>query len=445
MTITLSSGVAILARILGFAIFDIRLLPGGCKVQGMFPSVGSNALPFSRKRYIGMFLALLSVSVLSTAVLIASGSFAEAVEDPSTSTLDSDSDSQIDTSPYLRDSIEASRKSLAEKFFGVELSAFGDAFSFYDDTGNQKMKWGAFELDATADLIDDFQASVAVLNDSTGLSIPVSFIDYNTSGGRIAPRGRLWVEKGFHVQLGRFDVPFGNDWQFFASKDSVSISRPFTTDLVMNGGYNDEGMRALGNDGSYNFNVFVLRGFNAGHLVGTRLGMTPFGDPFSFNSARDANIFELGLSYFYDGNSSWRKNEVGEAVDAEIRMNDWLGRFEYMTRKQEALPDAERIILRGWHYTQEYSPDEMSMWPTTLFARYEQGVISPPEIATLGPEAGDERDVRVTAGFKTNLGGSDVVQWKFEVQHYLKTTPTTREMPGFGRSLFWYTQFVVVL
>jgi hypothetical protein len=255
------------------------------------------------------------------------------------------------------------------------------------------------------------------------------------------------VEKGFHIQVGRFDVPFGNDWQFFASKDSVSISRPLTTELVMDGGYNDKGIRVLGNNGSINFNTYVLRGFNEGRLIGGRLGLTPFSDPFSLKTAKEPKTFEVGLSYFYDANASWKKNETGFAADAEVFVDDWSGRFEYVNRKKEPVLGAESSALRGWHITSEYllDEDEGIAWPTTVFARYEQGTLEPPEIASLGAEAGDARDVRVAAGARTNLGGSDVVQLKFEVQHYRNATPATRAMSGFGRNLLWFMQMVVAL
>jgi hypothetical protein len=89
--------------------------------------------------------------------------------------------------------------------------------------------------------------------------------------------------------------------------------------------------------------------------------------------------------------------------------------------------------------------DEGFAWPTTVFARYEQVALEPPEIASLGTDAGDARDVRVAAGARTNLGGSDVVQLKFEVQHYRSATPATRAMPGFDRNLLWFVQLVVAL
>jgi len=345
----------------------------------------------------------------------------------------------------LRESLDKAKTALAEQLFGFQFSAFGDVQSGYDDAGKQKLNWGSFELDVSGDFSDNMQAAMAVVQTQERASLATGFLDYHISGGRIAPRGRLWVEKGFHFQAGRFDVPFGNDWQFFASKDSVSITRPITTELIMAGGYNDKGIRVLGNNGSVNFNAFLLRGFNKGRLVGGRVGLTPFSDPFSLKGAREPKTLELGLSYFYDANTSWKKNETGFAVDSEVHLDAWTGRFEYLVRKTEPQLGMERTTLRGWHITQEYALGEVVSWPTTIFARYDQSVMGPPDIDVYGATAGDSRDVRVAAGFSSNLFNSNILQWKFEVQHYRAATSSTREIPGFGRSILWLTQLVVIL
>jgi hypothetical protein len=255
----------------------------------------------------------------------------------------------------------------------------------------------------------------------------------------------LWVEKGLHIQAGRFDVPFGNDWLFFASKDSVSISRPLTTELVMEGGYNDTGFRVLGNNGSVNFNAFLLHGFSSGRLVGGRVGLTPFSDPFSLKFAQEPKRGEVGLSYFYDASSGWKKNEVGWAADGEMHWDDLSGRFEYMFRKKYPALDGstESTVLRGWHFTSEYALGETVAWPTTLFARYERVIVRPAEIASPDAAAGDDRDIRVAAGVSSVFG--ETLQLKFEMQHYRAATPSTREMPGFGRRIFWFTQMVLML
>ncbi|MBI5918883.1 MAG: hypothetical protein HY849_05875 [Nitrosomonadales bacterium] len=346
----------------------------------------------------------------------------------------------------MREAIDEAREDLAEKLHGVQVSAFGDVQSIYGDTGRQKLDWGAFELDVGGEFNDDLQTAFAIVETKMTTALAVGFLDYHAfGGGRIAPRGRLWVEKGLHFQLGRFDIPFGSDWQFFASKDSASISRPLTTDLVMEGGYNDAGLRILGNDGTVNFNAYLLHGFNAGRLVGGRLGLTPFSEPFSLKGAQEPKLAEFGLSYFLDADATKRKRETGVAVDAESHLGDWTGRLEYMVRKKEPTVLDAGLTMRGWHVTQEYELGESLAWATKLFVRYERVVIRPAEIATPGAGPGDDRDVRLAAGFSTNVGNSDLLQWKLEVQNYRAATPTTRTTPGFGSGQMLFTQFVVVL
>ncbi|NOU24450.1 MAG: hypothetical protein HOO90_02820 [Methylotenera sp.] len=349
--------------------------------------------------------------------------------------------------PSLRDLLDKGKDKLANKLYGLQLSAFGDAHSNYSDSGKQMFEWGVFEVDAAIDSGAELQGAMAIVTDKNKTTIPVAFLDYHTFGGLIAPRGRLWAEKGFHLQAGRFDVPFGNDWQFYASKDSVSISRPLTTELVMEGGYNDIGIRALGNNGTFNFNTFLLRGFNRGQLLGGRLGVTPFSDPFSLKNAKDPKTFEIGLSYLYDADKAWNKNESAFAIDSEAHLSAWTARFEYIVRSKNPLLSDGATRQTGWHFTQEFALPESVAWPTTVFVRYEKAALRPSEISDpeIGTNAGDGHDARIAAGFSTNLGNADLLLWKFEIQHYLRATPSTREMPGYRHENLLFTQLVLTL
>lgn len=347
--------------------------------------------------------------------------------------------------PTLREQIDNAKKKIGETLFGLDVMAFGDVNSYYNDAGDPAYQGGAFEIDAAIDTAYDIQAAIAVVQNAGENSVPVAFFDYNTSGASIAPRGRLSVEKGFHIQIGRFDIPFGNDWQFFASKDSVSISRPLSTDQVMDGGYNDEGIRVFANNGSFNYNTYLLHGFYGQRLVGGRIGITPFSDPFSLKTTKDPKSFELGVSYLYDNKADWKKNETAIALDAEVRLDAWVARFEYMVRNQDPLLADGVESLRGWHLTQEYALPEAIAWPTTVFLRYGEAIKNPPEINSAGADQGNERDARVDIGFSMNLGNSNIFQWKFEIQNYLNATPTTRQSAGYGHKPYWLTQLVVIL
>ncbi len=326
------------------------------------------------------------------------------------------------------------REGLAAKLGGLQVSAFGDLlFARDSETGRPKADLGALELDLALDLGEVMQASGAFVATPEGSEFPVGFLDWHLFGGRIAPRGRLWVEKGFHVQAGRFDVPFGNDWQFFASKDSVSISRPLTTEILLDGGYNDTGIRVLGNDGTFNFNAFVLRGFSSGRLAGGRMGLTPFGNPFSLAGAREGKILEFGVSYLFDRGPDARKRGSAYSLDSEFRSGTFLLRGEYIERAWEGEPDSPRTVRRGWHLDAEVALGETLPLPTTVFTRYERagGLV----------ENGGRYDIRWVAGASLSLGG--VAQLKVEAQRCLAATQETLDSPAYRGTQF-LAQLVLV-
>jgi len=339
--------------------------------------------------------------------------------------------------PTLKDSIESARKNLSEAAFGIQPLFFGDVLTSYDDDGQRHISWNALELDLSKEFHEDLQASAAFVQTHDAAHMTVGFLDYHPFGGMVAPRGRLWVEKGFHIQVGRFDVPFGNDWQFFGSKDSVSISRPLTTTDIMGGGYNDAGIRVLGNNGTLNFNAFLLRGFSQGDLVGGRVGLTPFGNPFSLKGLREPKTAEFGYSYFFDVNRGGRKAGWGSAVDAEIRLDPWTWRGEYLTRILEPTELQTRASRHGWQITQEFA---FGGALPTLFARYERSTV-PTGNGTTEPMI-HEPNTRLAVGFSAVQWG--VLQLKLEGQRYLDASAATRETPGYSQTR-WYAQVVLVL
>jgi hypothetical protein len=339
--------------------------------------------------------------------------------------------------PTLKDSIERGRGRLTETLFGFQPSFFGDGLTTYDDLGRRHFDWDALELDLSGELHEDLQASFAFVQTQDSAHMTVGFLDYHPFGGMVAPRGRLWVEKGFHIQAGRFDVPFGNDWQFYASKDSVSISRPLTTTDIMDGGYNDAGIRALGNNGTLNFNVFLLRGFSRGHLMGGRIGLTPFGNPFSLKGLREPKTTEFGISYFVDANRGGRKAGWGSALDAEIRLDPWTLRGEYVTRTQDATETQSHATRHGWQVTQEYA---LGGALPTLFARYERATL--PSLDGLQPVPAAEPTSRLAFGLSSTQWG--ILQLKLEAQHYLHAEAAVQAAPGYSQTR-WYAQIVLVL
>lgn len=340
--------------------------------------------------------------------------------------------------PTLRAALDGARGRLADHLAGIQVSAFGDALWGPDDQGRRQVRAEAVEVDWAGDLGRDLEMAGAVTRTGGETHLPVGFLDFHPFGAQLAPRGQLSVEKGFHIQAGRFDVPYGNDFQFYASKDSLTLSRPWTTTAVMDGGYNDEGLRLLGNNGTVNFNAFLLRGFLPGRLLGGRLGLTPFSDPFSLNATRQPKLAEVGLSYYRDVASDWRPQETGTALDADVRLGPWYFRAEYLVRKRSGLPGAS-FTRRGWHCTQELALGSWLDCPATGFLRLERLAAQAPASAAPG---GDDHDSRWVAG--VNLRAAGVFILKVEVQREGSATAATRLSPGFNPTL-WLAQLVAVL
>lgn len=326
----------------------------------------------------------------------------------------------------VRATLDQAKEGLSRRLFGVQATAFGDALWAKDpDSGRGRLDWGSVELDLSRDLGEDLQSAAALVWTREATLLTVGFLDYHVLGGRIAPRGRLWAEKGFHVQAGRFDVPFGNDWQFFASKDSVSISRPLSTEAVMEGGYNDAGIRVLGSDGTFNFNLYALRGFSQGRLYGGRVGFIPFGNPFALKDVRDGKVAEFGFSALLDRDGSGAKRGSATAWDLEIRGSRLLFRAERLARRWMAWDGEPGRTLRAWRVELEVPLQESLGWPATAFVRAERSSQEPREEGS-----GDAQDARVTAGFSLNLGR--VVQLKLEFQRWTAATPSQQRLASGG-------------
>ena len=154
-----------------------------------------------------------------------------------------------DLEKKLDQKIEEDRNSLKfSGFFDVSISNYKNQANIF--------QLGDFELDISHTFKNHFQVAAALVFNK-GAELGVGFIDYHIYGGSINPRGRLFREKGLHIQVGKFDVPFGNDWQHFTSVDRLTVTQPLTTEIIMEGGYNDVGIRFLANFISFNFTIYA--------------------------------------------------------------------------------------------------------------------------------------------------------------------------------------------
>jgi len=260
---------------------------------------------------------------------------------------------------------------------------------FFDLQADRVFSPGSLELDLAKELGRSAQLSAAVVTDGDTANLVVGYVDVHLIGGLIAPRGRVPAEKGLHVQIGRFDVPFGNDWQYFASKDRVELSAPLTTDAIMDGGYNDTGIRVFGNTPTFDYSAFALRGDRDGPVFGGRLGFRP--RPY-------VHTLQVGVSLL-------RKSTSGEtivAVDSETRAGRCHLRGEYI-----------RDGVSAWQVTASFDAGKRAGMVVTPFARYD----------ALHDKG--SRNGRVTAG--VNAGLLSHVVLKFEYRRAIANAVESRD------------------
>ncbi|MBN2041446.1 MAG: hypothetical protein JW864_15510 [Spirochaetes bacterium] len=322
------------------------------------------------------------------------------------------------------------------------LKAF-DISGFFDvNISNYKNKpnifsIGSFELDIEHNY-KHFQVAAALVFDE-GAELGVGFIDYHIFGSRISPRGRLFRGEGLHVQIGKFDVPFGNDWYEYSPDARITVTPPLTTDIIMDGGYNDEGVRILLNFIAFNATLYMLDGIEekytyGGNSFGGRVGLTPFSNPYELSSGA-VPVFETGFSCIYDIDREGAAAEKIFAVDLKSKAGPIILSSEYYRRDKNA-----GILLYGYHVTAGFDFSYLSIFPVIIFGRYEQSFSE--EFVSIDEQEGINKKklTRLTGGLNINI--SNISYLKFEYQNYLNAYDEYKEDQYYSKMLY-YLQLVI--
>ena len=289
---------------------------------------------------------------------------------------------------------------------------------------------GDFKLDLAREIGEHVQVGAALVASDEGVEFAVGFVDVHLFGTPVAPRGRLPVEKGLHVQLGRFDVPFGGDWQVFAAKDRTEVSAPLTTEAVLDGGINDVGLRLLGATESFGWSAYWLRGEGEGTAAGGRVVLTPFDNVYRLRER--VRAFELGASGLVDLDGVGGTETTSFAVDVELRGPIGRLRSEWARRDERAGPGRDgRLVKSGLHVTALVDAGAVAGVSLTPYARWDMAK-DEPDTAETGIAAG--RTSRLTAGLNARF--FDVLTLKLEVQRILSAPPEVEAGEGFRRDSF---------
>lgn len=283
----------------------------------------------------------------------------------------------------------------------ISLSGYGVAQSTARSVPDDPFSLLATELDGAIEFGRALQGAVALVYDGTRLAMPVGFLDLHVGGARIAPRGGIFAERGFHLQAGRFDLPFGGDWQRFAPPDRALSSAPAVTDLIADGGLNDMGVRAFSVGAQWNASAWLVQGALAGRALGARVALTPFSNPFVFRGPASARPFEIGLSTHLDGRDG-RIVDQRAAFDVDLRHGDFNLAAEWQDRR--VVHEVQGLAIgraRGWHLSTElpvWSPGAVG---TLVLARWE--AMRGDALGT--PGLGEETALRrAVAGIRVDVG-----------------------------------------
>lgn len=329
--------------------------------------------------------------------------------------------------------LEGLKAALAELRDALGLSGFFDVKAADSRTDPNVFSMGDFELDLVREIGKKVQVGAALVVNDEGAELAVGFVDIHAFGAPVAPRGRLPVEKGLHIQLGKFDVPFGGDWQYFAAKDRPELSAPLTTEAGMDGGYNDVGLRLLGGNGDLTWSAYWLRGEGDGTLVGGRLGLMPFDNPYRLKGR--VRAVELGVSALHDFDGDEGTESTSFAIDTEVRGPLGRLRAEYLHRDLRPVEDrVERVKRSGFHVTATFDAGAPLGVPLTPYARYDTLDEEPSPASEPGGDEAWGRTKRLTGG--VNALFLDVVSVKLEYQRTLSAPPAAEAAEGFHRDSY---------
>lgn len=331
------------------------------------------------------------------------------VADGSKKTAGSGDDSTVSGKLRALDKKVDELKAAAEAH-GLDISGFFDINAKTGNPTNQTFSVGSVELDLDYAHDEHFGASSAIVlcGDSPGVgsSAPahiscgnsgpgglggggagfaVALVDYRMFDDRIPPRGRIFNNQSLHIQAGRFDLPFGTDYQYFANKDRITITAPITTSRIQDGGYNADGVRSYGAWNMFNYSVFWTDALyaNDGHTIGGRLGMSLGQNVYTVHRNKQDAILEgieFGVSHLSELNANNNIRNTVYGADLSIGYGMWRMQNEVMLLQghQHLFLDADHnISLTATDTSTLFGRNRQLGYHSTLIADLESFIHTP--------------------------------------------------------------------
>ena len=287
---------------------------------------------------------------------------------------------------------------------GLQLSGFFDVHGFTRGNHQPKLEFGTFELDLEYHHPSHFAMNAALVWDGDEVTVGTGVVDYHWFGHQTPPRGRIFYQKSVHIQAGRFDIPFGNDYQFFATPDRITLTAPITTELVQEGGFNSDGLRLYGTWGIVDFTAYWVDSLydSGGTSFGTRLGLGLKENPYYEHTHQSPRELDIGISTIldWDKDSNLANLVYGADLNFNARLFQILGEWIYQDNRQQSPDDMDEM---AWHFTLILEAESWLGWPLHPYVRYGRWNPDDSLVAT-GKQAFKIRALRrLTTGFNYQL------------------------------------------
>lgn len=223
----------------------------------------------------------------------------------------------------------------------LAISGFFDVTAHTTDNSDHPFDLGSLELDIEFNSAENFSVSSALVWDGDTAEVAVAVLDYHSYDQNVPARGQIFDEPGYHIQFGRFDIPFGIDYELFAAADRPNITTPLTTEHIQNGGFGGDGIRIYGNWSNIDYAAYWTNSLfeDTGNSIGARVGIFPGRDPFRVHNKGSDRNFVIGLSYIndYDKNDNLRNKVSG--LDITWRVS--IAELTYETMK---IDNPEQVV-----------------------------------------------------------------------------------------------------
>jgi FtsZ-binding cell division protein ZapB len=262
-----------------------------------------------------------------------------------------------------------------QRFGDLQISGFFDAVSSYQNSADDKVEFAMnqAELDIESEISDRASAALAVAyNGETGnFELAVAKLGLNLYTGEES------LVSSLDVGIGQFDIPFGIDYQVYASPDRKLITGPIAVDNT-HAGWNDFGFYLSAESSPANFVLYWVNGFESSaemiqlvlneetgkeeeaveeiettpaHAFGTRLGFTQIPG------------LELGTSYAFGLNVSGKSEMLLWGIDLQYALADFefKGEYVYHSRNRSVAEENNR----GYYTQASYELGDF-----TLVSRY---------------------------------------------------------------------------